>query len=44
MNAEPGVVVRRRGRVISVLAFEFAGGRITAIHGIGNPKKLAHLQ
>ncbi|QEO13811.1 sigma-70 family RNA polymerase sigma factor [Agromyces intestinalis] len=44
VNAEPGVIARRHGRVVSVLAFEFAGDRIVAIHGVGNPAKLAHLQ
>lgn len=44
VNAEPGIVVRRRGRVVSVLALEFADDRISAIHGIGNPKKLAHVR
>ena len=44
VNAEPGIVVRRRGRVIAVLALEFADDRISAIHGIGNPKKLAHVR
>ncbi|MFF2274516.1 sigma-70 family RNA polymerase sigma factor [Agromyces sp. NPDC058126] len=44
VNAAPGIVVRRRGRVVSVLALEFAGDRISVIHGIGNPKKLEHLQ
>ena len=44
VNAEPGIVVRRRGRVIAVLALEFADDRISAIHGIGNPKKLTHVQ
>ena len=44
VNAEPGVIIRRRGRVISVLALEFADDRISAIHGIGNPKKLAHVR
>lgn len=44
VNAEPGIVVRRRGRVVSVLALEFADDRISAIHGIGNPKKLGHVR
>ncbi|SFR71048.1 RNA polymerase, sigma subunit, ECF family [Agromyces sp. CF514] len=44
VNAEPGIVARRRGRVVSVLALEFADDRISVIHGIGNPKKLGHLQ
>ncbi|MWC00020.1 RNA polymerase sigma factor SigJ [Agromyces seonyuensis] len=43
VNAEPGIVVRRRGRVISVLALEYADDRITVIHGIGNPAKLGHV-
>jgi RNA polymerase sigma-70 factor (ECF subfamily) len=37
------VIARRRGRIISVLALEFGDDRITFIHGIGNPHKLAHL-
>lgn len=44
VNAEPGIVARRRGRVVSVLALEFADERISVIHGIGNPKKLAHVR
>ncbi|GAA1781089.1 sigma-70 family RNA polymerase sigma factor [Agromyces lapidis] len=44
VNAAPGVVVRRRGRVVSVLALEFSGERISVIHGIGNPTKLGHLR
>lgn len=44
VNAEPGIVARRRGRVVSVLALEFGDDRITVIHGIGNPKKLGHLR
>ena len=44
VNAEPGIIARRRGRIISVLALEFAGDRISVIHGIGNPAKLTHLR
>ncbi|MET4157100.1 sigma-70 family RNA polymerase sigma factor [Agromyces sp. PvR057] len=44
VNAEPGIIARRRGRIVSVLALEFAGDRISVIHGIGNPAKLAHLR
>ncbi|TYL52874.1 RNA polymerase sigma factor SigJ [Agromyces mariniharenae] len=44
VNGEPGIVVRRRGRVLAVLALEFADGRISAIHGVGNPKKLGHVR
>ncbi|KHK97460.1 hypothetical protein LK09_11940 [Microbacterium mangrovi] len=43
VNGCPGVIARRRGRIISVLALEFADDRISFIHGIGNPRKLAHL-
>ena len=44
MGVTPGVVIRRRGRVISVLALEFADDRISAIHGVGNPEKLKHVR
>ncbi|WP_353808773.1 sigma-70 family RNA polymerase sigma factor [Agromyces sp. SYSU T00194] len=44
VNGEPGVVVRRHGRAVTVIALEFAGEAITAIHGIGNPAKLAHVR
>jgi len=44
VNAEPGVVIRRRGRVLSVLALEFADDGISVIHGVGNPKKLRHVR
>ncbi|GLI26474.1 RNA polymerase sigma24 factor [Agromyces rhizosphaerae] len=44
VNAEPGVVVRRHGRAVTVIALDFGGDRITAIHGIGNPGKLAHVR
>ncbi|MFH8250228.1 RNA polymerase sigma factor SigJ [Microbacterium sp. B2969] len=43
VNGSPGVIARRRGRIITVLALEYADDRITFIHGIGNPQKLAHL-
>ena len=44
VNAQPGVIARRRGRVVSVLALDFADGRISAIHGVGNPQKLRHVR
>ncbi|MRX44793.1 RNA polymerase sigma factor SigJ [Agromyces kandeliae] len=44
VNGEPGVVVRRRDRIVSVLALEFAGDRIATIHGVGNPAKLGHVR
>jgi RNA polymerase sigma-70 factor (ECF subfamily) len=43
VNGSPGIIARRRGRVIAVLALEYSDDRITAIHGIGNPNKLSHL-
>ena len=44
VNAQPGIVARRRGRVVSVLALDFADDRISAIHGVGNPQKLKHVR
>ena len=44
VNAAPGVIVRRHGRVVTVIALGFVGDRIAAIHGIGNPDKLAHVR
>ncbi|MGK2316531.1 sigma-70 family RNA polymerase sigma factor [Gordonia rhizosphera] len=43
VNGEPGVVVRRSGRVVAVISFMFGPDRITIIHGVGNPEKLRHL-
>jgi RNA polymerase sigma-70 factor (ECF subfamily) len=43
VNGTPGVIARRRERVIAVLALEYEEGLITFIHGIGNPDKLAHV-
>ncbi len=44
VNTEPGVIARRRGRVVAVLSFDFSDRGITVVRGIGNPAKLAHLQ
>lgn len=44
VNGEPGVVVRRGDRVVTVLSFDYAADGIAAIRGIGNPAKLRHLQ
>lgn len=44
VNGAPGVVVRRDGRVVTVLSFDFADAGICAVRGIGNPAKLQHLQ
>ncbi len=40
VNAEPGIWVRRGNRTDSVMVFEVADGRITAIRGVRNPHKL----
>jgi RNA polymerase sigma-70 factor (ECF subfamily) len=41
VNGEPGAIVRQQGRLISVIAFEARDGRITRIHSVANPEKLA---
>jgi RNA polymerase sigma-70 factor (ECF subfamily) len=41
VNAQPGIVVRLRGRTMAVMTFETDGRRIHAIRAIGNPDKLA---
>ncbi|MGA5700130.1 RNA polymerase sigma factor SigJ [Peterkaempfera bronchialis] len=44
VNGEPGVVwYESPGRVGGVLAFTVADGRITEVHIVVNPEKLAHL-
>jgi RNA polymerase sigma-70 factor (ECF subfamily) len=44
VNGDPGALfLDGRRRVIGVCALELSGGRITAISGIVNPDKLAHL-
>ena len=44
INGQPGLVFRGpSGGVFSVMAFEFADGRITTIRSIVNPDKLGHL-
>ena len=42
VNGEPGAIGFRDGAPMSVIAFETHGGRITRIHGIANPEKLAN--
>ncbi|MFI0938289.1 RNA polymerase sigma factor SigJ [Streptomyces sp. NPDC021020] len=41
VNGRPGLVAREDGAVVSVFAFDVAGGRITRIWVIRNPQKLA---
>jgi RNA polymerase sigma-70 factor (ECF subfamily) len=43
VNGEPGVVITRGDRIISVVALHLRKGRIDHIHGVGNPAKLSHL-
>lgn len=44
VNGEPGVLVATDHRVVTVLTFVAAHGRISAVHAVGNPAKLKHLQ
>lgn len=44
INGQPGaLILDRDGRVMSAIALEIAEDRITAVHGVVNPDKLAHL-
>ena len=43
VNGEPGAVVYQEDRLLAVLAFETRDGRITKIHGIANPAKIAYV-
>jgi RNA polymerase sigma-70 factor (ECF subfamily) len=43
VNGEPGVIARRDGRLIAVIAFETRGERISRIHGIADPMKLGYV-
>jgi RNA polymerase sigma-70 factor (ECF subfamily) len=40
VNGEPGVVVGLAGRIAAVIALEVRDGRVSHVHGIGNPAKL----
>jgi RNA polymerase sigma-70 factor (ECF subfamily) len=40
VNGLPGLVGRRGGAVVTVAAFEAAGGRVTRIWVVRNPEKL----
>jgi RNA polymerase sigma-70 factor, ECF subfamily len=40
VNGEPGVVVRRAGRLVAVIVIGVSAGRVDHVHGIGNPDKL----
>jgi RNA polymerase sigma factor (sigma-70 family) len=43
VNGGPGVVVTDDGRVVSVMAFTIADGRVVAIDVLGDPERLARL-
>ncbi|MFI2410631.1 RNA polymerase sigma factor SigJ [Streptomyces sp. NPDC018947] len=40
VNGAPGLVARRAGAVMTVAAFDVAGGRVTRIWAVRNPEKL----
>ncbi|MFJ2766306.1 RNA polymerase sigma factor SigJ [Streptomyces sp. NPDC087300] len=40
VNGQPGLVIQQDGVTLSVLAFDFAGDRITNLWGVRNPEKL----
>jgi RNA polymerase sigma-70 factor (ECF subfamily) len=42
INGEPGVVAVVDGRLLSVIAFETSGRRISRIHAVASAQKLAH--
>ncbi|ADD43504.1 RNA polymerase sigma-70 factor [Stackebrandtia nassauensis] len=43
INGANGVLIRVEGKVVTAFTTEVLDGRITAIHLVGNPDKLAHL-
>jgi RNA polymerase sigma-70 factor, ECF subfamily len=43
VNGEPGAIAYRGDALIAVMAFETAAGKITKIHGIAAPDKLAYV-
>ena len=43
VNGEPGVLVFQEDRLLAVIAFETRAGRITRIHSIANPQKIAYV-
>jgi RNA polymerase sigma-70 factor (ECF subfamily) len=44
VNGAAGVVVAPQGRLFSVMGFTVSGGRITAIHALVDPERLAALE
>lgn len=43
VNGSPGVVATAQGRPISIIGFTFAGGRITEIDAIADPRRVQSL-
>jgi RNA polymerase sigma-70 factor (ECF subfamily) len=43
VNGDPGMVVRRDGRPVGLVAFTIRGGRIAQVDGINDPTRLALL-
>jgi hypothetical protein len=44
VNGEPAAVATRQGHVWAVVFLTTHDGRVTAVHAVVDPKKLAHLQ
>ena len=44
VNGGPGVVVTVEGRLVSIMAFTVAGGRVVAIYTLGDPDRLEAIQ
>jgi RNA polymerase sigma-70 factor (ECF subfamily) len=42
VNGQPGLVMEQDGAVVTVMAFDVVGSRITRIWAIRNPEKLTH--
>jgi len=40
VNGQPGLVAQLDGGIVTVVAFDFAGDRISRIWGVRNPRKL----
>lgn len=44
INGQPGAIVEdANGRIVNILAFDIADGRVRAVHAVVNPDKLGHL-
>ncbi len=44
VNGYPALVLRRRGRVDTVVALRFDGGRVTGLYAVRNPEKLSYAE